>query len=105
MNDKLKKFINENLDLINQNTKESWEEIYYKLNDSILRGKFTEVILKAGINDPAKIMGKIPSLYLCKCNISEYKIPNNITSIGNSAFAGCSNLTMVAISNSVTNVG
>ena len=33
MNEILKQFIQDNLDLINKNTKESWEEIYTKLDN------------------------------------------------------------------------
>jgi hypothetical protein len=34
-----------------------------------------------------------------------YTIPNSVTSIGNSAFSGCSGLTSVTIPNSVTSIG
>ena len=37
--------------------------------------------------------------------IKEYVIPNSVTSIGNSAFYGCSGLTSVTIPNSVTSIG
>ena len=36
---------------------------------------------------------------------TSYTIPNSVTSIGGSAFYGCSNLTSVAIPNSVTSIG
>ena len=39
------------------------------------------------------------------CNISYVFIPNSVTSIGNSAFSGCSGLTSIAIPNSVTSIG
>ena len=106
MNDRLKTFINENLDLINQNTKESWEKIYKQLHSSkILTGEFTETLLSANI-DPAQILGYIPSLYLFgRTNISEYKIPNNVTSIGHRAFVKCTNLTYIDIPNNVTSIG
>ena len=35
----------------------------------------------------------------------EYEIPNSVTSIGDSAFWGCSSLTSVTIGNSVTSIG
>ena len=38
-------------------------------------------------------------------NNSTYTIPNSVTSIGNSAFSGCSRLTEVTIPNSVTDIG
>ena len=104
MNEILKQFINENIDLINKNTKESWEEIYEKLYFKI-KGDFTKVILDAGINDPASKLGYIPEYYLYSCNISEYKIPDNVTSIGSYAFAYCDSLTSIVIPDGVTTIG
>ena len=40
-----------------------------------------------------------------KTEIKELNIPNNVTSIGGSAFEGCSGLTSVTIPNSVTSIG
>lgn len=105
MTQELIKFIQKNKDLINENSKESWEEIYNKLvNNFILKGEFTEIILSAGI-DPAKILGYIPNYYLCRSNVTNYKIPNSITSIGNSAFSNCYNLTSMIIPDSITSIG
>lgn len=44
-------------------------------------------------------------LYLNGEEIKDLVIPNNITSIGNYAFYGCSDLTSVTIPNSVTSIG
>ncbi|MCQ2496028.1 MAG: leucine-rich repeat protein [Lachnospiraceae bacterium] len=38
-------------------------------------------------------------------DISEFAIPNSVTSIGDSAFYNCSNLTQIKIPNSVTSIG
>lgn len=39
------------------------------------------------------------------CGIEEYVIPNNVTEIGNNAFADCYNLKKIIIPNSVTKIG
>ena len=39
------------------------------------------------------------------CGLTEYTIPNSVTSIGSSAFSGCSNLASVTIGNCVTSIG
>lgn len=104
MTPELKQFIIENKDLINKNTKESWEEIYKKTHQ-YLKGEFTEAILNAKINDPAMLLGYIPNDYLYNSDIINYKIPNNITTIGYSAFAHCTSLTSVEIGDGVTTIG
>ena len=105
MNDRLKNFINENIDLINANTKESWEEIYKRLkSNNDLKGKFTEMILDAGINDPASIMGYIPTCYFVNSSIQNYNIPSNVISIGDYAFEKCDSLTSIMIGDSVTRI-
>ena len=104
MNTELKEFINENIDLINENTEESWEEIYNKIHWEI-SGEFTETILDARINDPAEILGYIPESYFHNSKISNYKIPNNVTMISNDAFFNCNNLTSVIVGGNVTTIG
>ena len=104
MNDTLKNFINNNLDLINQNTKESWAKIYLEIPWGT-NGEFTEIILNARINDPASIMGYIPTRYLYHSTISDYKIPDNVTSIGSDAFNSCESLTTIEIPDNVKVIG
>lgn len=103
MDKEVKQFIRQNIALIKENTPEAWEEIYDKLKYN-LRGKVTEALLVANI-DPAKFMGQIPNYYLYNSNIQEYKIPNNVTWIGASAFEYCDSLTSIEIPEGVPSIG
>lgn len=109
MTGELKNFISENIELINENTKESWEKLYNKINYAPfwgkLTGEFTQAILDAKINDPASIMAHIPENYLSNLTIQEYRIPDNINTIGREAFANCASLTNLVIPDSVTSIG
>lgn len=52
-----------------------------------------------------KDMTEIPSDYFYNSKIKEIIIPNNITSIGRSAFSSCTSLTSVTIGNGVKSIG
>ena len=109
MNKKIQQFIEENINLIDQNTKESWEEIYsilYKF--SIPReeyiGQFTQVMLFAEI-DPTHILQQIPNYYLFSSDIESYAIHSQVTSIGNNSFRKCNNLKFIHIPDSIIKIG
>ena len=100
MSPELKQFILKNIGLLNQNTKESWEEIYKKINVT-QRGEFTKIILDARINDPAEKLQNIPNFYLSESNIKYYNVPLGIKNIGRCAFQQCDELLKVEVSEGV----
>ena len=104
ISEEVQSFIEDNIDLIELNTKDSWKQIYKNLPWNIT-GDFTQVILDAGINDPAEIMRYIPAYYLDFSCLDSYKIPDKVTEISRYAFFECGNLTSITIPNSVTSIG
>ena len=103
MNDSIKRFIEENIDLIEDN---QWEEVYKKATDELINscGKFTEVMLSTDIH-PDKYLSDLPTYFLCGSDVSKFRIPSNIKSIGRLAFAYCKSLTSITIPDSVTSIG
>ena len=99
MSEELKTFIEQNINLIEKDTKESWELIYDKL-PLLLTGEFTEAMLICGI-DPAKELKNIPNNYLYYSNIDNYIIPNTVEVINSSAFSNCNNLTSIEVPDNV----
>ena len=106
INTDLKKFINENITLINENTPESWLSIYQQFEedyDEELAGQLSAVLLASGINPPL-VIGEIPRRFLqYQSEIKEYKIPSNCTYIGMSAFEDTS-ITQIDIPPTVTGI-
>ena len=77
---------------------------YSNLKDVVIPEKVTHdniTYLVTGIGECTFYNPCIPS----NSRISSIVIPNSVTSIGNSAFSGCSSLTSVTIPNSVTSIG
>ena len=102
MDDKVKKFIEENIELIESNR---WDELYKKSDDLKADvGNFTKAMLDADIH-PENYLSDLPIHFLRGSNISEFEIPNNIKSIGKYAFTCCYNLTSVTIGNNITSIG
>ena len=106
INTDLKNFINENINLINENTPESWRSIYQQFEedyDEELAGQLSAVLLASGINPPL-IIGEVPRRFLqYQSQITEYKIPDNCTYIGMSAFEDTS-ITEINIPSTVTGI-
>lgn len=103
ISDELKTFINENINLINENSKESWEEIYKKLPYYHIIGKFTHILVSAEIFPEAVLM-YIPDNYLFESDIQNYTILHGVTSIGLHAFYECDKLKKITIPDSVTQI-
>lgn len=106
INTDLKNFINDNLDLIDKNTPDSWRSIYQKFEDEYdeeLAGQLSAVLLASGINPPL-VIGEVPRRFLqYQSQITEYKIPNNCNYIGMSAFEDTS-ITQIDIPPTVTGI-
>ena len=84
----VKEFIEENIDLIEENTTKAWEEIYRRyINTSKLNGELTTIFLSANIN-PLDYLDFIPDYYLYQADISAFTIPKSIKDIGICAFTG-----------------
>lgn len=85
MKEEIKHFIERNIDLIDSGKFKTVYEELRKLS-VMYSGEFTKILLDAGIN-PAKYMDELPEGYLVGAKCTSYEIPENITSIGGSAFA------------------
>ena len=102
MNEQVKKFIENNIDLIEQN---KWEEIYKRCEQNLSQkhiGLFTKSLLDCGINPLDLGLDYIPNYFLNETpNITEFIIPKNIKSIGIWAFNHC-DLKKINIPDNVT---
>lgn len=101
----IEKFLEQNIELIEQN---KFTELYDKLIADyqwyVLRPReLTEVLVDCNIN-PLEYMTEVPIQFAFKLPISQIRIPETITFIGDRAFSECHNLTRIAIPDSVTSV-
>lgn len=85
----LKQFIEDNINLIEENTYHSWQEVYSNLEDydgSDLPGDFGKAMLDAGIN-PCEILGYVPRRFLqFQKDVTNFEIPDNCNYIDMGAF-------------------
>ena len=95
----LEKFIERNIDLIEKNTKKSWEEVYDMNPPKGLAALFLKLEC-----DPAEQLDYIPYQYLRGSFIQDYTIHDTVTEIGSYAFSHCRNLKTIKIPDSVTRI-
>ena len=101
----IKDFLKSMKEKINENTSTSWREFYDNVDNSNLSSLEISVmnaaLMSAGIN-PLLLLNYIPTgFFFSRRDLTEYKIPNNITSIESSAFDSCRNLQYLYIPKSV----
>lgn len=112
MKDKVKNFIKQNLDLIDE---EDWERFYKKVGDesgweddifdkeeSI--GELTTFLLDCGAN-PLLHVKRVPECYLYGTSFETVEIPENITEIGPMAFQNMSQLKTIVFHKYIDNLG
>lgn len=103
----IRSFINQNLDLIDQN---NWEEFYEKVSDEFPLSqrntfRFTEIFLGAGIN-PLNYLRVVPKYYLRNSqNISKIELPENVCIIDNNAFRHMLSVKELRIPKNITVIG
>ena len=102
--DELSKFIKAHVNEINNN---NFAKVYEDTNDSLtpclLTSKLTELFLDAGL-EPLEYMQAVPANYLAYSKLTSITIPENITSIGQYAFAGWHGITSLTIPSSITSI-
>ena len=81
-------FIEQNIDLMEQDTKESWEKLYTMCGTCPPDGLADLFIDGLGI-DPAQRLGYIPTNYLYNSKRKIYVVPDNVTSMSWQAFCEC----------------
>lgn len=99
----VKKFIEQNKDLIADN---KWDQVYdnavFTLNAEAT-GELGITLLSAGI-DPLKELDYIPENFLNTTTITEFNIPKHIHLLSDGCFAYCYNLKQIVIPDFVTQI-
>lgn len=97
----LKKFIEENIDLISDN---EFNAVYNKIKSRTFIRLFTEAMLEAEIN-PLNYMKEVPPYYLYESNIQMIDIPTGVEEINKYAFSRCSQLKSVHLPEGLNFIG
>ena len=99
------------LDFLRKNTqlleKGNFDELYKKASftPGLKISALTTFLLEADI-EPLDYLTSVPNYYMKRVkSITMTIIPDNVTSIGNDAFYGCTGLTSVTVGNSVESIG
>lgn len=99
------------LDFLRKNTQlledGNFDELYKKASftPGLKISALTTFLLEADI-EPLDYLTSVPNYYMKRVkSITMTIIPDNVTSIGNDTFYGCTGLTSVTIGNSVTSIG
>lgn len=104
MDNNIKSFIQQNIGLIDEDTKNSWEQFYKNIDNKNMY-EVTYYLLDAGI-DPSKKLGYIPSHFLYQNpKIYKYFIPTEVEYIEQDAFFGCINLNYIEFNDNVKVIG
>lgn len=100
---KLKTFIEEHIDLIEQ---KRWQALYSYATAEIpfQIGNLSYNLLQAGINPLEDLNRILPEMFCNAMELHEIKIPSNITRIMRQAFMNCYYLTKITIPKSITNI-
>ena len=91
MNEQLKEFIEQNIDLIENNNFDELYENIKGLGWNVIPKDVSETLLEAGIN-PLRHMSEVPEEFLYLSNIDGVDICNGIEVIKHAAFGRCKNL-------------
>lgn len=96
----LKDFIQKHKDeILNNDWTAVYDDLWYLYASSL-----TDFLLNKVHINPLYYMRSVPTHFAYKLDIPSINIPNNITSIRESAFSGCSKLTSITISDGVTEI-
>jgi hypothetical protein len=82
----------------------SFGQLYEEIEESLVP-QFTDFCYNVLNLDVLKYMNYIPKYFLGDSDITDFTIPNTITSIGEGAFYDCNSLKNIGIPNSVKSIG